>query len=100
MPQGPDQLGRSSYLPHVWKQRTENVCRDSERARATCRRLREKSAVIQADSVSTERQARDSILRALQKKIEDTSHLKAECESGVDNAGMEVQRLEEAKHSV
>jgi prefoldin subunit 5 len=100
MPQGPDQIGRSSYLPHVWKQRTDNCLADAERVRATCRRLREKSAVIQNDSLSTERQTRDAVLRALQKKIEDTSRLKSECEAACDNAAGEIGQLEEAKRRV
>lgn len=97
---GHDRIGRSQHLPYMWKQRTENVCADGERLRATSRRLREKSAVIQSDALSTERHTRDQVLRALQKKIEDSSRLKAELEAGIDNVISEAQNMEEVKQSV
>ncbi|KAJ1475714.1 Tektin family-domain-containing protein [Baffinella frigidus] len=46
-------------LPHMWRQRTENLCEECDRTRATCERLRAKSRAIQEEAIVVERETRE-----------------------------------------
>jgi len=87
-------------LPHMWRQRTENLCEECERSRATCERLRAKSRAIQQEAIAVERETREAALRALSRKMDETERLKAELEASVSNVSQEISTMEEARASV
>jgi len=90
----------SVALPHMWRQRTENLCEECERSRATCERLRAKSRAIQQEAIAVERETREAALRSLSRKMDETERLKAELESSVSNVSSEIATMEEARASV
>eukprot|EP00288_Rhodomonas_lens_P013805 CAMPEP_0177708844 /NCGR_PEP_ID=MMETSP0484_2-20121128/10489_1 /TAXON_ID=354590 /ORGANISM="Rhodomonas lens, Strain RHODO" /LENGTH=414 /DNA_ID=CAMNT_0019220427 /DNA_START=209 /DNA_END=1453 /DNA_ORIENTATION=- len=87
-------------LPHMWRQRTENLCEECERSRATCERLRAKSRAIQQEAIAVERETREAALRALSRKMDETERLKSELELSVSNVSQEIATMEEARASV
>jgi hypothetical protein len=74
-------LNRSSSLPHMWRQRTEAICEESERLRATCKRLRIKSHAIQQESFNVEKSTREVAIRAAVRKVQDTNALAVSIEN-------------------
>ena len=87
-------------LPHMWRQRTENLVEECERTRATCERLRAKSRAIQEEAIVVERETREAALRALQRKCEETARLRDELEASIANVSAEVASMEAARASV
>ena len=74
-------LNRSASLPHMWRQRTEAICEESERLRATCKRLRIKSHAIQQESFNVEKSTREVAIRAAVRKVQDTNALAVSIEN-------------------
>jgi hypothetical protein len=74
-------LNRSASLPHMWRQRTEAICEESERLRATCKRLRIKSHAIQQESFNVEKSTREVAIRAAARKVQDTNALAVSIEN-------------------
>jgi len=87
-------------LPHMWRQRTENLCEECDRTRATCERLRAKARGIQEDAINTERETREGTLRALGRKMDESSQLKAELEHSLQSTMEELATMEDARASV
>uniref|UniRef100_A0A7S0I2L7 Tektin n=1 Tax=Hanusia phi TaxID=3032 RepID=A0A7S0I2L7_9CRYP len=90
----------SASLPHMWRQRTENLCEECERTRATCERLRAKSKAIQEEALNVERETREAVLRNFARKMEETDRLKSELESSIANVSNEIVTMEDARASV
>ena len=53
----------SIALPHMWRQRTEQLIEECDRVRATCERLRAKSRAIQDEVDTLERDTRENSAR-------------------------------------
>ena len=53
----------SIALPHMWRQRTEQLIEECDRVRATCERLRAKSRAIQDEVDILERETRENSAR-------------------------------------
>jgi len=92
--------GGSIALPHMWRQRTENLCEECERTRATCERLRAKSRAIQEEAITVERETREAALRSLNRKMDETGRLRSELEASILNTSSEISTMEEARASV
>lgn len=90
----------SIALPHMWRQRTENLCEECERTRATCERLRAKSRAIQEEAITVERETREATLRALARKVDETERLKSELEASCASVSSEIATMEDARASV
>ena len=82
-------------MPHRWRQRTENLCAECERTRATCERLRAKSRAIQEEAITVERETREAALRALNRKMDETGRLRSELEASIMNTSNEMATMEE-----
>lgn len=96
-------LKRSSgsiALPHMWRQRTEQLIEESERVRATCERLRAKSRAIQDEIDTLERDTRESTSRALKRKIEESDRLKGEIGAAMATMDGEILAMDSARGSV
>ena len=65
----------------MWRQRTEAICEESERLRATCKRLRIKSHAIQQESFNVEKSTREVAIRAAARKVQDTNALAVSIEN-------------------
>ena len=90
----------SIALPHMWRQRTENLCEECERTRATCERLRAKSRAIQEEAITVERETREATLRAIARKVDETERLKSELEASCASVSSEISTMEESRASV
>jgi hypothetical protein len=60
---------------------TEAICEESERLRATCKRLRIKSHAIQQESFNVEKSTREVAIRAAARKVQDTNALAVSIEN-------------------
>jgi len=87
-------------LPHMWRQRTENLCEECDRTRATCERLRAKARGIQQDAIENERETRENSLRSLARKMEETGMLRNELEHTLQTTLEELGTMEDARASV
>jgi len=90
----------SFALPHAWRSRTEALCEECERVRATSERLRGKSLGIQGEAAALERGTREALARALRRKMDELERLQGEVAAAGATMGSEMDQMEEARASV